>query len=93
MPGVLAALDRVAAPDARGVAHRLYNLGNDRPAAVRDFLAIIERAAAGPRPSASSRSRLAQPRATWADSNNVTERVDAHKKKRAAKCEVAAGPA
>jgi UDP-glucuronate 4-epimerase len=40
--GVLAALD--AAPAAGAPRHRLYNLGNNRPEQLTDFIAILERA-------------------------------------------------
>ncbi len=67
VPGVLAALDRVAAPDGAGVAHRLYNLGNDRPVAVRDFLAVIERACGRAAVIVERPASIAEPQATWAD--------------------------
>jgi UDP-glucuronate 4-epimerase len=67
VPGVLAALDRPAPPDAAGVAHRLYNLGNDRPAWVRDFLAIIERACGKAAVIREAPVSAAEPKATWAD--------------------------
>jgi UDP-glucuronate 4-epimerase len=41
--GVLAALDRPPAADG-GAPHRLYNLGNHRPVALRHFVAVLERA-------------------------------------------------
>jgi UDP-glucuronate 4-epimerase len=41
--GVLAALDRPPSAEA-GAPHRLYNLGNHRPVALRDFLAVLEAA-------------------------------------------------
>lgn len=67
VPGVLAALDRPAAPDAAGVAHRLYNLGNDRPAWMRDFLAIIEQACGKAAVIREAPVSAAEPKATWAD--------------------------
>lgn len=42
--GIVAALDRPAAPDARGVRHRVYNLGNHKSEKLLDYIAIIERA-------------------------------------------------
>jgi UDP-glucuronate 4-epimerase len=41
--GVLAALDRPPPADA-GAPHRLYNLGNHRPVALRQFVAVLEAA-------------------------------------------------
>ena len=41
--GVLAALDRPPAADAE-VPHRLYNLGNHRPVALRHFVRVLEQA-------------------------------------------------
>lgn len=72
VPGVLAALDRPPPPDAQGgdgqgVRHRLYNLGNDRPALVRDFLAIIERACGRDALIREAPLSAAEPKATWAD--------------------------
>lgn len=43
--GVVAALDRPAEPDAGGVRHRLYNIGNSRPERLMDLIAAIEDAA------------------------------------------------
>ena len=42
--GVLAALDRPAAPDANGVRHRVYNLGNNNSERLLDFIAVLEQA-------------------------------------------------
>jgi UDP-glucuronate 4-epimerase len=42
--GVLAALDREPAPDAMGVRHRLYNLGNHRAEELGHFISVIEQA-------------------------------------------------
>ena len=42
--GVVAALDRPAPPDADGVPHRLYNLGNNRAEQLTDFIAALEQA-------------------------------------------------
>ncbi|HYH39251.1 MAG TPA: NAD-dependent epimerase/dehydratase family protein [Azospirillum sp.] len=42
--GILAALDRPAQPDADGVRHRVYNLGNHRSERLLDFIAILEAA-------------------------------------------------
>jgi len=67
VPGVLAALDRVPAPDAEGVAHRIYNLGNDRPVEVRAFLAVIERACGRAAVIQEAPVSAAEPKATWAD--------------------------
>jgi UDP-glucuronate 4-epimerase len=67
VPGVLAALDRVPQADGEGVAHRLYNLGSDRPVAVRDFLAVIERACGRAAVIADQPVSAAEPQATWAD--------------------------
>lgn len=39
--GLLAALE--SPPDANGAPHALYNLGNDNPVALRDFVAVLER--------------------------------------------------
>jgi UDP-glucuronate 4-epimerase len=41
--GVLAAVDRTPALATGAVPHRLYNLGNNRPERLLDFIAIIER--------------------------------------------------
>jgi UDP-glucuronate 4-epimerase len=41
--GVVAALDRPPVPDALGVRHRVYNLGNNRSERLLDFIALIER--------------------------------------------------
>ncbi len=67
VPGVLAALDRPAQPDERGVPHRLYNLGSDRPVKVRDFLAVIERACGKAAVIREAPVSAAEPKATWAD--------------------------
>ncbi|MGY0789734.1 SDR family NAD(P)-dependent oxidoreductase [Azospirillum argentinense] len=40
--GVLAALDRPAAPDANGAPHAVYNLGNNRTEDLMRFIGIIE---------------------------------------------------
>jgi UDP-glucuronate 4-epimerase len=40
--GVIAALDRPAAPDERGVPTRLYNLGNHRSESLLHFISVIE---------------------------------------------------
>ncbi|WP_188259458.1 SDR family NAD(P)-dependent oxidoreductase [Azospirillum tabaci] len=42
--GVLAALDRPAAPDANGAPHAVYNLGNNRTEDLMRFIGIIEEA-------------------------------------------------
>lgn len=42
--GVLAALDRPAGPDANGVRHRVYNLGNNNSERLLDFIAVLEQA-------------------------------------------------
>jgi UDP-glucuronate 4-epimerase len=42
--GVLAALDRPPAGGGDEVPHRIYNLGNNRPERLLDFIAILERA-------------------------------------------------
>jgi UDP-glucuronate 4-epimerase len=42
--GVLAALDRPPERGSGGVPHRIYNLGNNRPEQLLDFIAILERA-------------------------------------------------
>lgn len=39
--GVLAAFDRPAAPDAEGIRHALYNLGNHRAESLMDFIGVI----------------------------------------------------
>ena len=67
VPGVLAALDRVPTADGEALAHRLYNLGNDRPVAVRDFLAVIERACGRAAVIVERPASIAEPQATWAD--------------------------
>lgn len=41
--GILAALDRPATPDEKGVPARIYNLGNHRPSDLATFVRIIER--------------------------------------------------
>jgi UDP-glucuronate 4-epimerase len=67
VPGVLRALDRVPEPDAAGVQHRLYNLGNDHPVSVATFLSELERICgkkALVEPAAGSE---AEPESTWAD--------------------------
>lgn len=43
--GVLAALDRPPTDDGVQAPHRIYNLGNHRPEALLDFIAVIEQAA------------------------------------------------
>lgn len=40
--GILAALDRPPGPDAAGVAHRVFNLGNNRVEDVRRLITVIE---------------------------------------------------
>jgi UDP-glucuronate 4-epimerase len=40
---LVAALEHPPAPDATGVRHKIYNLGNHRPTALLDFIALIER--------------------------------------------------
>jgi UDP-glucuronate 4-epimerase len=67
VPGVLAAIDRVAEPDATGVPHRLYNLGNDHPIAVADFLAELERLCGRKALVEPATSSAAEPESTWAD--------------------------
>lgn len=42
--GILAALDRPAQPDASGVRHRVYNLGNHRSEKLLDFIGVLEKA-------------------------------------------------
>ncbi len=42
--GILAALDRPAQPDANGVRHRVYNLGNHRSEKLLDFIGVLEKA-------------------------------------------------
>ncbi|WP_207477576.1 SDR family NAD(P)-dependent oxidoreductase [Arenibaculum pallidiluteum] len=42
--GVLAALDRPAEPDALGVRHTLYNLGNNRSEKLMRFIELIQQA-------------------------------------------------
>lgn len=42
--GVVAALDRPASPDERGVPVRLYNLGNHRSESLLHFISVIEAA-------------------------------------------------
>ena len=67
VPGVLAALDRVPGPDAEGVPHRLYNIGNDAPVSVRDFLAVLERLSGRRAAIREAALSAAEPEATWAD--------------------------
>ncbi|MBW0005751.1 MAG: NAD-dependent epimerase/dehydratase family protein [Hyphomicrobiales bacterium] len=40
---LVAALERPPAPDRTGVRHRIYNIGNNRPTPLLDFIALIER--------------------------------------------------
>lgn len=42
--GIIAALDRPPEPDARGVRHRVYNLGNHKSERLLDYISIIEQA-------------------------------------------------
>ena len=42
--GVLAALDRPPAADREQAPHKIYNLGNHRPVALRHFVAVLEQA-------------------------------------------------
>lgn len=42
--GTLAALDRPAQPDANGVRHRVYNLGNHRAETLLHFIEVLEQA-------------------------------------------------
>ena len=42
--GVLAALDRPPAADGNEAPHKVYNLGNHRPVALRRFVAVLEEA-------------------------------------------------
>jgi UDP-glucuronate 4-epimerase len=42
--GVIAALDRPATPDERGIPTRLYNLGNHRSESLLHFISVIEEA-------------------------------------------------
>lgn len=42
--GVLRVLDRVPAPDADGVQHRVYNIGNHRPEPLLHFIDVLARA-------------------------------------------------
>jgi len=67
VPGVLAAIDRVAAPDEAGVPHRLYNLGNDRPVSVAAFLAELERLCGRKALVEPAAASAAEPESTWAD--------------------------
>jgi len=67
VPGVLAALDRPPAPDLAGVAHRLYNLGDDRPIEVRAFLGLLERLCGRSAEVRVAPLSAAEPEATWAD--------------------------
>lgn len=65
--GVLAAVDRVATADETGVPHRLYNLGNDHPIAVSDFLAELERLCGRKALVEPAEASKAEPDSTWAD--------------------------
>jgi UDP-glucuronate 4-epimerase len=67
VPGVLAAIDRVPRPDATGVPHQLYNLGNDHPIVVADFLAELERLCGRKALIEPAASSEAEPESTWAD--------------------------
>ncbi len=40
---LVAAIERPPAPDATGVRHKLYNIGNHRPTPLLDFIALVER--------------------------------------------------
>jgi len=42
--GLVAAKDRLPSEDAVGVPHKLYNLGNNKPERVLDFIKVMERA-------------------------------------------------
>lgn len=43
--GVLAVLDHAAAAEGGGAPHRVYNIGNNRPVNLLDFIHVIEKAA------------------------------------------------
>jgi UDP-glucuronate 4-epimerase len=71
--GLLAALE-LSPADANGAPHALYNLGNDTPVALRDFVAVLERLL-GRR----AKTRLLPPQpgdvvTTWADIDATRER-------------------
>lgn len=65
--GVLAALDRVPEPDGEGIAHRVYNLGSDRPIKVIDFLRRIEAICGRKAEVRQAPALSAEPEETWAD--------------------------
>lgn len=65
--GVIAALDRPAAPDADGVRHRLYNIGNSRPERLMDLIAAIEDAAGRKAVTVMEPMQPGDVRATYAD--------------------------
>ena len=44
VPAVLSVLDAPPAGDGSAVPHRLYNVGNNRPERLTDFVAVLERA-------------------------------------------------
>jgi len=67
VPGVLAAIDQVAAPAQDGVPHRLYNLGNDQPVSVAHFLRELERLCGRKAIVEPAVASEAEPEATWAD--------------------------
>jgi UDP-glucuronate 4-epimerase len=46
--GTIATLDSPARPGEHGVPHRLYNIGNNRPAAVNQLIGLIEEATGRP---------------------------------------------
>ncbi|MCL2089434.1 MAG: NAD-dependent epimerase [Oscillospiraceae bacterium] len=40
--GILAVLSRPPQPDSKGVSHKLYNIGNNNPERLEDFISILE---------------------------------------------------
>ena len=44
VPAVLGVLDAPPAGGSAGVPHRIYNIGNNRPESLTDFVAVLERA-------------------------------------------------
>lgn len=69
--GVLRVLDRVPAPDADGVAHRVYNIGNHRPEPLLHFIDVLAKAI-GRAPQ--MRMLPMQPgdvKSTWADIDDL----------------------
>lgn len=67
VPGVLAAIDRVAGRDDSGVPHQLYNLGNDAPVTVTAFLETLERLCGRKALIEPAAASEAEPDSTWAD--------------------------